>query len=70
MKLIEEKDVEWCSGRDNKTSPKKVKVDDIWREVLIFEKRVFEDFLTRKRKTIFLCHIGDNEFVKVEIPGY
>jgi len=66
MKILEEKDVEWYSGRNNKTGPKRVMVDGVWREVFSFEKQIFEDFSTRKRTTVFLCHIGDNEIVKVK----
>ncbi|MGQ9664185.1 MAG: hypothetical protein ACUVUH_02490 [bacterium] len=69
MKILGTNDVEWYSGRNNKTSPKRVRVDDVWREVFSFEKQIFEDFLTRRRYTIFLCHIGDNEIVRVEIPN-
>lgn len=69
MKILGIDDVEWYSGGDNKTNPKRVRVDGVWREIFSFEKQVFEDFLTRKRYTIFLCHIGDNEIVRVEIPN-
>ncbi|MCX7994648.1 MAG: hypothetical protein N3A65_02585 [candidate division WOR-3 bacterium] len=70
MKVIEEKDVKWHSGKDNKTYPRCVKVDGVWREVFSFEKKIFEEFPTRKRYIIFLCHIGDNEIVKVKCIEY
>ena len=60
-------DVEWYSGKDLNTRPKRVKVDDVWYEVFSFEKKICEDSITRKRQTIFLCHIGDNRTVKVAI---
>lgn len=69
MKTIAENDVEWHSGRNVRTYPKRVKVDGIWREVFSFEKQVLEEFPSRNRYTIFFCHIGDNEIVKVKIFG-
>lgn len=68
MKIFREKDVEWYSGKDNKSIPRRVIVDGVWRDVFSFEKQIFEEFMTRKRYTIFLCHIGDNEIVRIEIP--
>ncbi len=70
MKILEENDVEWYSGSTTKTYPKRVRVDGIWREVFSAEKQVYEEFLTRKRTAIFLCHIGDNEIVQVKVIGY
>ncbi|MGB9720819.1 MAG: hypothetical protein ACPL28_04990 [bacterium] len=69
MKVFNEKDVEWYSGKNNKTSPKRVMVDGVWREVFSFEKQVFEEFSTRKRTIVFLCNIGDNEIIKIEISS-
>uniref|UniRef100_A0A7C6EGA2 Uncharacterized protein n=1 Tax=candidate division WOR-3 bacterium TaxID=2052148 RepID=A0A7C6EGA2_UNCW3 len=69
MKFIEAKDVEWYSGKNAQTYPRRVKVDETWREVFSFEKQVFEEFSSRNRYTIFLCHIGDNEIVKVKVIG-
>lgn len=60
-------EVEWYSGRNGKTRPKRVKVSGVWRDVFKYEKEIREDFSTRKRKVIFNCHIGDNEMVRVEI---
>ncbi len=70
MKILEAEDVRWYAGRSNKTSPREIKVNGVWRKVFAFEKQVFEDFVSRKRRIIFLCHMGDNEFVNIEIPGY
>ncbi len=67
MKIIEASDVEWYYGRNARTCPKRVKVDGVWREVFSFEKKVFEEFASRSRYTIFVCHIGDNEMVKVKV---
>ncbi|MEO0094904.1 MAG: hypothetical protein ABIL46_01660 [candidate division WOR-3 bacterium] len=69
MKVVDENEVEWYSSKNARSHPKRVKVDGIWREVFSFEKQVYEDFSTRRRFTIFLCHIGDNEIVKVKISG-
>ncbi|MEO0126148.1 MAG: hypothetical protein ABIL44_00175 [candidate division WOR-3 bacterium] len=69
MKIIGENDVEWYSGKNARTFPKRVNVDGTWREVLSFEKQILEEFPSRNRYTIFLCHIGDNEIVKVKIFG-
>ncbi|MEO0136006.1 MAG: hypothetical protein ABIL39_01600 [candidate division WOR-3 bacterium] len=68
MRVIEEKDVEWYAGSDAQTYPRRVKVDGNWREVFTFVKQIREEYFTRKRHTIFLCHIGDNEVVKVRLP--
>lgn len=58
--------VEWYSGKDAFTRPKRIKVNGVWREVFKFEKQILEEFSTRKRSIVFICHIGDNEIVKVK----
>ncbi len=65
--VLNESDVEWYSGKSTRTYPRRVKVDGVWREVFRFEKQIFEELSTRNRYTIFLCHIGDNEVVKVKV---
>uniref|UniRef100_A0A7C4XG81 Uncharacterized protein n=1 Tax=candidate division WOR-3 bacterium TaxID=2052148 RepID=A0A7C4XG81_UNCW3 len=62
-------EVEWYSGKDAKTYPKRIKVEGVWRDVFKFEKEIREDFSTRKRVIIFNCDIGDNEIVRVKITG-
>lgn len=64
--MQEDYQVEWHSGKDARTYPKRIKVKGIWREVFSFEKEIREDISTRRRIVIFYCDIGDNEIIKVK----
>jgi len=57
--------VEWHSGRELHTYPKRVKINGVWHDIFTCEKIVHEDVLTKKRETIFRCHIGDNRIVEI-----
>lgn len=57
--------VEWYSGGELYTHPKRIKVNGIWEDVFQYERIVREDGATKKREIIFRCHIGDNRFVEV-----
>ena len=63
---LNHKDVEWYSGKDAQTYPKRIKVKGVWEDVFSYEKMIKEDVVTRKRKIIFRCHIGDNRIIEVE----
>jgi hypothetical protein len=65
MKNIE---VEWYSGRELYTHPKRVKVDGVWEEVFSYEKSIREHRVTKKREVVFRCHIGDNRTIEITIP--
>jgi hypothetical protein len=66
MKMDHDADVEWCSGKDARTHPKRIKVKGVWEDVFSYEKVIQEDAVTKKRITIFRCHIGDNRIIDVE----
>ena len=59
-------DIEWYAGKDAETHPKRIKVKGVWEDVFSYEKMVTEDVVTKKRRTIFRCHIGDNRIIEVE----
>ncbi len=63
--MEEDHQVEWYSGRDAQTYPKRIKVRGVWREVFKFEKEIREDISTRRRVIILYCHIGDNEIIRL-----
>ena len=66
MNNIKGTDVEWYSGKEAQTHPKRIKIKGVWEDVFSYEKIIKEDAKTGKRKTIFRCHIGDNRIVSVE----
>jgi hypothetical protein len=66
---VSQDDVEWYSGRARYSRPLKVKVKGVWHEVFGYEKSVQEEVSSRQRVTVFLCHIGDNQIVKVRVIG-
>ena len=66
MSTIEGTDVEWYAGKDAQTHPKRVKIRGVWEDVFSYDKIVKEDTVTRKRKVVFRCHIGDNRIIDVE----
>ncbi len=65
-KLPKDAEVEWYSGGELHSHPKRIKVNGVWEEVFHYEKSVREDATMKRRKTIFRCHIGDNRIVEVE----
>lgn len=58
-------EVEWYSGKELYTHPKRIKVDGVWEEVFRYDKRIRENTVTKKREIVFRCHIGDNRIVEV-----
>jgi hypothetical protein len=58
-------EVEWYSGGELYTRPRRLKVDGIWYEVFQYEKSVREDAATKKRELVFRCHIGDNRIIEI-----
>jgi hypothetical protein len=62
-------EVEWYSGREVYTYPKRVKVDGVWEEVFSYEKSVREHSVTKKREVVFRCHIGDNRIIEIASPN-
>ena len=58
-------EVEWYSGKDLYTHPRRVKVRGVWEDVFHYEKIVREDIKEGKREIVFRCHIGDNRIVEV-----
>jgi len=67
-------DVEWYSGGDLYTRPKRIKVDGRWEDVFHCEKTIREDASSKRRELVFRCHIGDNRIVEIvreisENPG-
>lgn len=60
-------EVEWYSGGELHTRPKRVRVNGVWEDVFHFDKIISEDVATGKRRVIFRCHIGDNRIVEVTV---
>ena len=58
-------EVEWYSGKELYTYPRRIKVDGVWEEVFQYEKKIQEDAVTKKREIVFRCHIGDNRIVEI-----
>jgi len=58
-------DVEWYSGGDFYTRPKRIKIDGRWEDVFHCKKEIREDVLSKRREVVFRCHIGDNRIVIV-----
>lgn len=61
----EDIDVEWHSGGDLYTHPRRIKVNGIWEEVFHYERIMREDASSKTRELVFRCHIGDNRIVVV-----
>ncbi len=57
--------VEWYSGKELHTHPKRVRINGVWYDVFQFEKIVREDVSSKNREIIFRCHIGDNRIVEI-----
>lgn len=66
-KLESKMEVEWYSGGELYSRPKRIKINGVWKDVLQYEKRIQEDRATKKRKIIFHCHIGDNQIIDVRV---
>ena len=60
-------EVEWYSGEQAYTCPKRIKVNGVWEQVFYYEKTIQEDKITRKRAVIFYCHIGDNRIIEIKV---
>ncbi len=61
----EDIEVEWYSGTELYTYPKRIKVDGRWEDVFHCERMIHEDVSSRERKLVFRCHIGDNRIITV-----
>lgn len=64
--LEENAEVEWYSGREVYTHPRRIKINGVWEDVFQHEKIVRENG-QQQRETVFCCHIGDNRIVEVII---
>jgi hypothetical protein len=67
-KKFDVEEVEWYSGKDLYTHPKRVKVEGVWEDVFHYEKLIREDTQEGRREIVFRCHIGDNRIVEVVKP--
>lgn len=61
-------EVEWYSGKELYTYPKRIHINGVWEDVFSYEKNIREHTVTKKREIIFRCHIGDNRIVEIAIP--
>jgi hypothetical protein len=61
-------EVEWYSGKEVYTSPRRVKIKGVWEEVFSYEKSIREHSVTMKREVVFRCHIGDNRIIEITLP--
>jgi len=64
--LDESPEIEWYSGGELYTHPKRIKINGIWEDVFQYEKLLKENE-KQQRETVFRCHIGDNRIVEVVI---
>jgi hypothetical protein len=62
--IIENGEVEWYSGNELYTRPRRVKVKGVWENVFHVTKSI-EENQEQQRRTMFRCHIGDNRIVVV-----
>ena len=63
--IIEDGEVEWYSGGELYTHPRRIRLKDIWEDVFHFDKQIQE---TKKgRRIIFRCNIGDNRIIVVAV---
>ena len=60
--------VEWYSGGELYTHPRRIRIDGVWEEVFQYEKIIREDVQAR-REIAFRCHIGDNRIVEIAITN-
>ena len=60
-------EVEWYSGKELYTHPKRVKINGVWEDVFQYERKIREDKATKKREIVFRCHIGDNRIIETVI---
>lgn len=63
---IEKGEVEWYSGSELYTHPRRIKINGIWEDVFQYEKIVREN-AQKQREIVFSCHIGDNRIVEAVI---
>jgi len=67
FKMAEDLQVEWYSGGNLYSRPKRIKVGGVWEDVFRYEKQIYEDKITKTRVIIFRCNIGDNRIVRFQI---
>jgi hypothetical protein len=67
-KVIENAQVEWYSGNELYTHPRRIKINGIWEDVFQYD-RISRENTDRQREIAFRCHIGDNRFVKIIIQS-
>ncbi|KPK63254.1 hypothetical protein AMJ83_07840 [candidate division WOR_3 bacterium SM23_42] len=58
--------VEWYSGGELYTHPKRIRIDGTWEEVFHYDKKIRENN-QQHREIAFSCHIGDNRVYEVVI---
>lgn len=66
--VISDGEVEWYSGSELYTHPRRIRIKDVWEDVFRFDKKIEEDG-TGHRKTVFRCHIGDNRIIVVLVDA-
>jgi hypothetical protein len=64
--IIEDGEVEWYSGNELYTRPRRIKIRGIWEDVFHSDKDI-EENEKHERKTVFHCNIGDNRMITVII---
>jgi hypothetical protein len=67
--IIEDADVEWYSGSELYTHPRRIRIKAVWEEVFHFDKMIEEDE-KGQRSIVFRCHIGDNRIIIVLVATH
>ena len=62
-------EVEWYSGSELYTHPRRIKIKDVWEEVFYFEKKI-EENESGQRSIVFRCHIGDNRIIEILVAAH
>lgn len=64
--ILKNPEIEWYSGTELYTRPKRVKINEIWEDICQYEKSIREN-TKGQREVVFRCHIGDNRIIEVVI---
>ena len=64
--LDENPEIEWYSGGELYTHPKRIKINGVWEDVFHYEK-ILKENKQQKREIVFRCHIGDNRIIETVI---
>jgi hypothetical protein len=66
--VITDGEVEWYSGSEAHTHPRRIRIDDVWEQVFQSDKKIEED-RKGQRSIVFRCHIGDNRIIDVLVAA-